>query len=301
MNILDFLADQIKKNSLIEILLFRKDKIQEEFFDKDEVGTTTHLNRTLDEIFSLTLNQGPLYRRWSKEIDGKIRDLSIPKPPLRKLLENYVLPLVKTQQTHANCHGGEKNWSPERSLTTHLPIGSALSFDLKSAFEFFPISEIYRFYSDLVGNTFSHSNEIISFFTEVSTVPYGNHRGLPVGSLLSIALINRTLFNLDTQLDENAEEKGFRYSRWIDDITISSPSRSGIENFLGAVDLTNARYPVSPIKIFFQNSSQDIYLLGHKITPEGRVLKNTREERTLRKPPALNYELIKRMDYETWT
>ncbi|MBI5871963.1 hypothetical protein HZB88_02660, partial [archaeon] len=122
-----------------------------------------------------------------------------------------------------------------------------------------------------------------------------NKRGLPIGSPISMAMFNRILYPLDKILFSKSNEKGFSYSRWVDDITISSPLDIGIEYFLGSLDLVDL--PIARDKVFFQGSC-NIYLLGHKIVSGKFIYKNTKEEKLKNKSPPVNLDEFK--NYEAW-
>lgn len=262
------------------------------------------LNETLDEIF-LMINQGsPLYQRWSQNIGGKERELSVPDKSLRKFLDPYLLGFIKRNGVHRKCHGGEKGWSPKTSLEKHLPCSCAFSFDLKSAFENVDYDKVYDFFykhlEDMLNFNASEKEKIAEFFSLLCTVNYSERRVLPQGSPAGIPLFNRILFPLDQELNLKAEERGFEYSRWVDDMTLTSSDPESPESFLGALELVARNFPISREKTFFQDSEK-IYLLGHKIQ-NNKVLKNTKEERLKEKCMPLNYEewFMGKRKYELW-
>jgi len=193
----DFL-NSAKRSGLVDTLV----SVRVETEQTDLLGRASYeqdLNKLLDEIATLTSSRIPLYKRWSDEIDGKDRNIGVPKQALSRLLKGYVLPLVNSRKPHGACHGGEKGWSPRSSLETHLPCSRALSFDLKSAFELFSPEEVYGFFKDFFEDS-AYEEETARFLTLISTVSYEHGRGLPVGSPLAMALFNRALFSLDETL-----------------------------------------------------------------------------------------------------
>ncbi len=286
--------------TLIDILSNRETILKQE----NLFGEGISIEPILDEFLSLLKSGRSLYQRWVQKIGDKERPLSVPNKPLRNLIENYLLPFIKQGRIHKKCHGAEKGWSVEKSLRTHVPCASVLSFDLKSAFQSIPLSSVSNlFYSILPPQLPEEEKRRISkFFTEICSVNYSTERGLPQGSPCSMAIFNRTLYDLDCLLDEKAGERGLRYSRWVDDITMSSPRTRGIGYFLGAVELTEHQFPVSREKIFFQDR-KEVYLLGHKIN-EGKITKNTKEERLQNKSHPLIYgewfDNNKERMYEPW-
>jgi hypothetical protein len=185
----------------------------------------------------------------------------------------------------------------KRSLEMHLPCSCAFSFDLESAFQNIPEAGVYEFFMEIIPEC-EQREEACRLFSFLATVNYNGNRGLPQGSPLSIALFNRILYELDERLDCGARQRELRYSRWVDDMTISSPQPQQIENLLGAVELTSLYFPVSKEKIFFQNGDR-IYLLGHRIERD-RVTKNSKEEKNAYKAPPLNFDEFFSGHYKSW-
>jgi len=274
--------------------LFYKNKpIQENLFGLHD------LNEVLDEVFSVIKQGKPLYQRWVQKIDNKERKLSVPNKSLRKFLDSYLLDFIKKSEIHERCCGGEKGWNPKNSLETHIPCSCAFSFDLKSAFENLDYDKVYTFFEKGLEN-FPEKEKLTEFFSFLCTVKYSEKRGLPQGSSVSLALFNRILFPLDYKLKQKADERGFRYSRWVDDLTITSSESRTLEHFLGALELTERNFPISKEKVFFQNNEK-IYLLGHKIQ-NNQVLKNSKEDRLREKCKPLDYEkvFVVGKKYESW-
>jgi hypothetical protein len=292
----EFLENQDKRSRLSDIIL--AEKYQKDLFEKNKFDSC------LDDLFYSIKQRKPLYQTWTQDINGKKRCLSVPNKPLKELINDYILYFIKKKEVHETCHGGEKEWSVKRSLETHLPCLSALSFDLKSAFENIPFKIVYDFFYGLLPEYISYSDkeEISRFFSLLSTVRYINKRGLPQGSPISVFIFNRCLYNLDKELTQKSNERDLRYSRWVDDFTISSKGNKGIEYFLGAIELVNRFFEISKEKIYFQNGN-DIYLLGHKIN-YSLILKNTKEEKLRNKSLPINFNEWfgenKIKNYELW-
>jgi len=290
----EFLENQDKRSRLSDIIL--AEKYQKDLFEKNKFDSC------LDDLFYSIKQRKPLYQTWTQEINGKKRYLSIPNKPLKELINDYILYFIKKKEVHETCHGGEKGWSVKRSLETHLPCLSALSFDLKSAFENIPFKIVYDFFYGLLPEYISYSDkeEISRFFSLLSTVRYIDKRGLPQGSPISVFMFNRCLYNLDKELTQKSNERYLRYSRWVDDFTISSKSNKGIEYFLGVIELTNRYFEVCNEKIYFQNGD-NIYLLGHKIN-DNLISKNTKEDKLKNKNPPINFNdyFGENKKYESW-
>ncbi len=280
-----------KNNSLARFLLNGREQ-QLNFFDGDD--------RLRILIDSIRMQGDSLYQTWTQKVGEKERRLAVPKQPLKEFISEYLFPFIRTIKVHNGCHGGEKGWSVAGSLGTHAPCRSALSFDLKSAYENVKGDYVYGFFKRLAEERGfeEHAKDIANFLAFVSTIDYGEKRGIPQGSPLSTALFNRLLYPVDLALSQRAHERGFRYSRWIDDITISSEHAEKQERFLGAVAFTMRYFPVSDKKVFFQDEDP-IYLLGHKIYDE-RITKNSKEDRLANKSAPLDFRKVLGQNYESW-
>ncbi|MGV8142409.1 MAG: hypothetical protein ACP5NS_02120 [Candidatus Pacearchaeota archaeon] len=249
----------------------------------------------------------PLWKRFSKRTKTKVRQLAVPTPALQYFFQNYFVPFIENDSVHPTCHGGEKGWSARASLEGHLPFSAALSFDLSSAFE--RTSDRYVF-GYLMHSLGEHTNldesrrfAVATLLTELATIPYyqpegHSIRGLPQGSTHALALYNRVLFPLDHAIAQHARERGMHVTRWVDDITITSPDCVDPTPFLGAVPLVGSYFQVHPRKTFFQvkpeNPGHDyegVYLLGHVIAGKN-VRKNSDEKRAVYKEQPLDARLI---------
>jgi len=300
MEMVDFLEDSQKRKRLTNLLLNTKNKpTQKDLFKQ---FSEESLDLILDNISSLIKEKKPLYQRWFQKTGDKKRLFNVPKKPLRKLIDIYLLSLIKIKQKHDQCHGGEKEWSVKKSLETHLPCKSTLSFDLENAFENINIEHVFDLFYELLDDSLSQKerNDFANFLSIINTVKYSDKRGLPQGSPCSMALFNRVLYSLDEKLSKKSIERNLRYSRWVDDITISSQDKKGIEYFLGAIELAAGYFSISKEKIFFQDGNE-IYLLGHEIK-NNIITKNTKEEKLRNKVSPLNFdEFFKgKSFYDSW-
>ncbi len=284
MELIEFLENSQKRGFLIDSLLtFRK---QEDLFGDN--GEISRINSLLDDFCFLISKRKSPYQRWTQKIGDKERLLNVPKKSLRHFMEDYLLDFIKSKPKHEACHGGEKGWSVKKSLEVHSSCRSVLSFDLKSAFENIPRDKVYNLFCELLGESSEEKDEVADFLSVICTVRYSDKRGLPQGSPCSMAIFNRVLHPLDIVLSEKTYERRFVYSRWVDDLIISSQKKQGLEDFLGAIKLTAEDFLVSKNKIFFQDN-EPMYLLGHKFVG-GQILKNTKEEREKYKPSPVCFD-----------
>jgi len=281
----DLLRNGRSKTALIEAITSSSPATrQPTLFDTGDDPETL-----LEEMHELN-DKRILYRQWSQEIGSKVRQLSTPHPRFGIFLEQYVVPLIRTIPAQPQAHGGEPRWSPKTSLQTHLPCETVLSFDLESAFSHIGVRDAFDFFyttlTDLDPNT---RKECAGFLAMISTTTYNDRRSLPQGAPHSMALFNRALSSLDVTLEHGAKERGLTYTRWVDDITLSSPEDRDPRDLLGAVALTAQETPVAQHKIFLQQADDGpVYLLGHRIE-RGTIYKNSPKDREANKAKPLDY------------
>lgn len=282
-----FLEDSSRKSRLLSFLNSSGRNRQGLLFDNGEDCETL-----LDESIQIYCD-GKLYRRWKQEVNGKVRRFAVSHPRFNNFVSSYVLPIVTKEGSHEKSRGGENRWTPKLSLQTHLPCETALSLDLADAFNQVGVRQVFEiFYTNLSHLPEEDRRDFSKLFAMTLTVTNGDFVTLPQGSPHSMPLFNRALRGLDTQLDEEAAQRGIFYSRWVDDITLTSPENMRVEDYLGAVGLVQKNYRVAKNKIFYQRVSDGpVYLLGHVIEM-GKVFKNSKEDREKNKVKPLDYESI---------
>ena len=299
-NPFQILRESRKRQILIDLFESTQDSSQNLLFRDTEISVSEYL----DEL-SLLYEQERLYKSWKQQIGQKQRHLHVPNRGFEQFSRKYLSTLIKKlMSAHNSSHVGEQGWTPRKSLETHIPCHSVLTFDLSDAFHNLGFHQVSEFFY----NSLSQYNEetridLALFLTFISTIIYQDRRVLPQGASHSSLLFNRALYNLDQILDEKARERGFHYSRWIDDFTISSPNILPVERFIGTMGLIG--FPISQRKVFFQKFPQDIYALGHVIS-NGKVYKNSQEDRDKNKVPPYEkyfsdyFNLIRKQNYDSW-
>lgn len=253
------------------------------------------INNYINDIEKL-YREGRLYRKWSQVIESKRRNFSVPNPVFDEFLKLYVNPIIQDMKIHPKAHGGENGWSTKRSLETHLPVETAFSFDMEDAFSNVNIRHVFQFfYKSFNDRKFS------GFLSFLLTNLDGDRRILPQGATHSMAMFNRILYEFDAEIEAKCNERDFIYTRWVDDMTISSSSSLEMNEFCGAIKLAEKYFPVAKCKIFFQKMPDNIYLLGHMIQ-QNKVSKNSKEERERNKalPIDYSYHFNSESKYRKW-
>jgi len=243
----------------------------------------TKLNNLFNQFLDLSKNKEALYSQWTQNINGKSRNLVKAKKCLDVFLRNYVKEIIMQAPCHSQCHGGEKDWSVEKSLKTHTPLGSVLSFDLENTFNRISHQYVFDFYYNFFKSKFEDKEvrkNLAGFLTHVSTVYNKDMQEsvLPQGSPISMSLFNRLFYPIDELFDEKSKKRNLRYTRWVDDMIISaSEGNRNFNKFGGALRIVREDFPISLNKVFWQENVPEYYLLGHKILGK-RIIKINKEE-----------------------
>ncbi len=244
---------------------------------------------------------GFLYHIFDKQTGTKTRKISVPCDPFKELSKSYIVPLLESMPSHKASHGGEKGWTVDRSLETHLPLGSVLSLDIKDAAPSVGVEKVVSVYEKILSGpeyelTKEQARLIAETLTLLSTVYYNEKgkRGLPIGSGISNYLFHRVCKPMDGEIQGRCDERGLRYTRWVDDLTVSSPNTLPVESFLGVLDVVERQgFVVSPKKTHYQVPSPvGIFLLGHVISQDGKLEHNSPQLREDNKTPALDPQFI---------
>jgi hypothetical protein len=278
------------------------------FFDFELDSRSIRIAEQYDTMeFILRAKLAPLYQRFKKTVNGKEREISLPKEPLKNFFTESLLPIILTTPAHKNCHGGEKGWSVLKSVQSHVPASYAFSFDIQNSGPTFPFDKVNALYQKLFAGV-DDVEKISYFFALLSTVPYTNAtnttnttRGLAVGSPISNAVFNRAMNDLDENLTHQAHTRNMKFTRWGDDYTVTSQTNMQLEDVLGALMRVHTEHPINMDKTHLQNvACGSIYILGHKINQSGQVTHNSTLERTQYKTPPLPKYVLETTNYPPW-
>lgn len=163
-------------------------------FDEKDLAS---IERTVPRRYRLALIKG--------------RVLSIPDNSL-KAVQKSILKNVFNFPFSNYVHGGVKNRSIITNATVHKQQKWVACLDIRKFFPSVHYSKILSVFYQL-----QCSPEVAKTITHFTTY---RHQ-LPQGSPTSPVIANLVLFNFDLRVDKLCKIKGFRYSRYFDDITIS--------------------------------------------------------------------------------
>ncbi|HBE21158.1 MAG TPA: RNA-dependent DNA polymerase [Cyanobacteria bacterium UBA11149] len=224
---------------------------------------------------------------------GGERLISAPMPRLKNAQHWILNNILEKLELHDTAHGFRHNRSIVSNAQPHVGSDVIINFDLK---DFFP-SISYKRVKGLF-HSFGYSEAAATIFGLLCTEPEIaaveldgktyyvalTHRHLPQGSPASPAITNLLCRRLDRRLSEMAENLGFVYTRYADDLTFSASGDSlrHICNILRRTEsiVTHEGFAINPEKtrILRKNRQQEVtgIVVNEKPTIAKKELKRFR-------------------------
>jgi RNA-directed DNA polymerase len=147
------------------------------------------------------------------------RTIEEPVPALKKL-QSHILTELEQTITFPDCvHGGVRGRSIKTNALVHRGAKYILKMDIKKFFRSTTFQHVHSGLAGYVGVLPELINDFVFCF-------YDNH--LPTGAPTSPFLGNIACYGLDICMMDHAEQMQYKYTRYIDDITISqnTPTRN---------------------------------------------------------------------------
>jgi hypothetical protein len=166
---------------------------------------------------------------------GGERLISAPMPRLKQAQYWILSQILEKIPVHGAAHGFRRDRSIVTNANPHVGAEVVINLDLK---DFFP-SISYRRVKGLF-RSFGYSEAVATILALISTAPDVeevsldgqtyyialNQRHLPQGSPASPAISNLICRHLDERLTQMADDLGFTYTRYADDLTFSASGDS---------------------------------------------------------------------------
>jgi RNA-directed DNA polymerase len=166
---------------------------------------------------------------------SKIRQLAVPGPDL-KLIQRRINGILANVPLARAVYGGVPGGSPRKNAGEHSKQQCVISMDVK---EFFP-----NVRNDMVFRMFRHQlgfgRDVASLLTRLTTYRTYLPQGAPTSTVVANLLLAAPV---DVPICADAERGALRYSRFVDDITISGRNPRPLINLI-ARRLSRIRLPM---------------------------------------------------------
>jgi RNA-directed DNA polymerase len=151
-----------------------------------------------------------------KKRDGGVREIFAPKSCLKAVQRQILDDLLHRVRLNSHAEGFRKRRSILTNAKRHIGKNVVIKMDVK---DFFPSIAFERVLGMFV--SLGYPRQVALLLTKLVT-----HNGrLPIGAPTSPAISNIVCRRLDRRFSRLGEKAGFDYSRYADDITISSNNK----------------------------------------------------------------------------
>jgi RNA-directed DNA polymerase len=224
--------------------------------------------------------------RWAAKSSGGVRLIEEPKPLLKHLQRVLGREILNRVPAHDAAHGFRSGRSAITYAATHAGHAVVIHLDLEDFFGTVGAGRVYGIFRSC-----GYPERIAHLLTALTTnsIPRSlwadrapsplladshfrlgqhlRHPHLPQGAPTSPALANLSAYRLDLRLAGLAQAAGITYSRYADDLALSSSTylgRARVERLVALVEGISAQegFRVNPFKTFFQRASQRQRLAG---------------------------------------
>ncbi|EMN5130290.1 RNA-directed DNA polymerase [Burkholderia contaminans] len=148
--------------------------------------------------------------------NGGIRYVFDTKPPLKSLLRRINSTFFKHTHFPKYLTGSLSGRDFVANVEIHKGARNAVTEDIAQFFDCISADHVYRIWRDF----FRFGDEVASLLTKLTTKDGHVFQGTPTSSYLA----NLAFWDREFALVEKLKARGIRYSRYVDDITISTTS-----------------------------------------------------------------------------
>jgi RNA-directed DNA polymerase len=151
-----------------------------------------------------------------KKRDGGAREIFAPKPDLKMVQRQLLDDLLHRVRLNSHAEGFRKRRSILTNAKRHIGKNAVIKMDVKNFFPSITFARVLGMFVSL-----GYPRQVALLLTRLVT-----HKGrLPIGAPTSPAISNIVCRRLDRRFSRLGEKAGFDYSRYADDITISSNNK----------------------------------------------------------------------------
>lgn len=193
------------------------------------------LGESVELLQSLAKRSSNLYRHVPQtKKDGSVRDTYDAHEPLKAIQRKIVDKFLARVRYPDYLHGGIKDPNARRSIYSNARMhGKAKTLLLQDIKDFFPsigVQHVQQIFTGLFG----FSGEVAQVLASLCS----RHGAVPQGASTSGYLANLVFWDVEPALVARLHARGFKYTRFADDITISAMTpleRVVLTELVGAV------------------------------------------------------------------
>ncbi|AZB70275.1 retron St85 family RNA-directed DNA polymerase [Cereibacter sphaeroides] len=224
---------------------------------------------SLSRIERLQCNASKMYKTYPiPKRDGSDRMISQPTPELKAVQRWLARGIFQRLPVSACATAYKKGASIRKNAEAHVASSFTIHLDFKDFFPSFSHGHVSRFLSEAT----RLSQEDILFCSDIVS----RHGCLTIGAPSSPSVTNALMYSFDVSVERWCMKRGLIYTRYADDINISSKCPGAlreVEDFVrdasGAFEYANL--VINERKTAYLSRKYRRSITGVNVTPEGRL------------------------------
>ncbi|MBN2583220.1 MAG: RNA-directed DNA polymerase [Planctomycetes bacterium] len=174
----------------------------------------SQLGFPVDRLVDCAEHAGDFYHDFKRNVKGKDRDLTMARPPLSVLQRRILDRILCRLPVSEHAFGAIKGRSIRDNAVAHARAPFVAKLDIR---DFYPSIRYQKIYDFFMAQ--GCSPDVARTLTLLTTRNYS----LPLGTSTSPFLADQVVHPIDTRIGGLAKAKGLRYTRYVDDVTLSGP------------------------------------------------------------------------------
>jgi RNA-directed DNA polymerase len=220
------------------------------------------IERLYEIAEELTKDSKSHYSEFSKITGSKVRKLTVPDEELKEIqrrIKNKILAPIHLE----SAHGGVRNRSTVTNASEHLGQHCLVNVDVKDFFPSIRPTVVCKMFRHDLG----FGRDVASLLTKLTTIEFA----VPQGAPTSTAIANLVLLSVDESIAAQAKALDVKYSRYVDDVSLSGQNPRELINPLGkllsrkglSIHRKNTKWIAkSKLKITHAGNPQEVTGLG---------------------------------------
>jgi hypothetical protein len=210
--------------------------LRKPFYKRDPIGSVDALGRVLGisacDLTALAAEAESLYRSGKKvdKADGSFRETIDALPRLKKVQKRIQVCILNQVSFPNYLQGSIRDKQNRRDHIANATIhaGAKIVFN-EDISKFFPSTQL-KFVRAVWQHFFNFPPDVAEILTILTT----KDEILPQGTHTSPLISNLIFWDVEPEIEEKLRARGFNYSRYIDDVTVSSkhPVRGSEKGFV---------------------------------------------------------------------
>ena len=170
------------------------------------------LGVSVERLIDCSENGDSFYREFDRNIKGKLRHLTMAKPPLSTLQRRILDRILCRLPVSKHAHGAIKGRSIRTNAEAHAASPFIAKLDIRDFYPSIRHQKVYEFFMEQ-----GCSPDVSRTLTQLTT----RKHVLPLGTATSPFLADQIVHPIDERIGGLARSLGLRYTRYVDDVTLS--------------------------------------------------------------------------------